>query len=49
MIIEGDLNMREFENPTIEVKPIEVADEVAVDLSGLLTPPSATGNVSPII
>ena len=40
--------MREFENPTIEVKPIEVADEVALDLSGLLTPPTVTGNQTPI-
>ena len=39
--------MREFENPTIEVKPIEVADEVAVDLSGLI-PPAPTGNQTPI-
>ena len=40
--------MREFENPTIEVKPIEVADEVALDLSGLI-PPAASGDQSPII
>jgi hypothetical protein len=41
--------MREFENPTIEVKPIEVADEVALDLSGLPIPPAPTGNQTPIM
>lgn len=44
--------MREFETPVIEVKPIQVADEVTLDLSGIfpdLIKPEAGENGSPII
>lgn len=40
--------MREFENPTIEVTPIDVADEVTTNLSGFINP-TPGGNGGPII